>query len=180
MLAVERGAVVDQPGLVVPGEEVRVARGAVDVGDQGIEEDDVGRQPGVEILLGGKGEGQSSGQEVHAQVGPRACLDQFLDLRVRFGVTEFGGHVDQHQFRHRQSDLPGYLPGHHLRHQRSRALAGAAKLDHPGAVVVTFDQPRQGAAFAERSHVPVSVDAPQPIAGSLFGRTGHLCSFASG
>ena len=68
VVEVERGAVVDQPQPVVPDQQVRVARGAVDVRGERVEPHDVGRQAGIGAPRPARRVGQRAGQEVHAQV----------------------------------------------------------------------------------------------------------------
>ena len=63
VLAVEGRPVVDQPGLAVPGQQVRIARGAVDVGDQGVEEDDVGGQIRSKSSSGDRAKGRDPGRK---------------------------------------------------------------------------------------------------------------------
>ena len=41
VLGVDRGSMVDQPELAMPELEVRIARGAIDVGEERVEPDDV-------------------------------------------------------------------------------------------------------------------------------------------
>ncbi len=41
MLGVDRGSMVDQPELAMPEQQVRIARGAIDIGEERIEPDDV-------------------------------------------------------------------------------------------------------------------------------------------
>ena len=42
VVAIERGSVIDQPQLIVPAEQVRIARGTVDVDDERVEPHDLG------------------------------------------------------------------------------------------------------------------------------------------
>ena len=148
MVEVQRGAVVDQIEPAVPHQQVGVARRAVDVADEGIEPDDARRQ--VRIGLFGNGvEVHSARQVVHRQVESRAGLDQVLDLRIAFGAREFGVQVHQRQVRHRQLQRLGESAGDHFGHQRLRALAGAAELEHVEAFVVGFHDGGHGAAFAQ-------------------------------
>ena len=97
--------------------------------------------------------GQRAGQEVDAEVDPRAGRDQLLDLGVGLGVAERGVELDQHQLGHRQAQVAGELAGHDLGRQRLRALARAAELEHVEAVVVGLHDARQGASLAQRRHV---------------------------
>ena len=97
--------------------------------------------------------GQRAGQEVDAEVDPRAGRDQLLDLRVGLGRAERRVELDQHQLRHRQPEAAGQLAGHDLGRQRLRPLARAAELQDVEAVVVGLDDGRQRAALAQRGHV---------------------------
>ena len=66
VVEVERRAVVDQPELAVPDQQVGVARRAVDVGDEGVEPDDARGELGVG-LRGERVEGDRARQVVEAR-----------------------------------------------------------------------------------------------------------------
>ena len=127
MLQVEGGAVVDHPQPLMPDQEVRVPGGAVDVGREGIEPDDVGREVGVGVPVLGRRVGAGAGEEVHAEVGSGAREDQLLYLGIRLGRAERGIDLDDHLLGHRHSERAGELADDHLGDQRARALAGAAR-----------------------------------------------------
>ena len=153
VLEVEGRAVVDQPHLLMPDEQVRVGGGAVDVGDQGIEPDDVGCELGVGLHGPARGVRERAGQEVDGDVEPAACEDQLLDLGIRLGTPEDGVEVKQRDLRHPEAEGAGELADDDLSDERERALPRAAELQHVQPVVVGLDQPRHRSALAQRRHV---------------------------
>src|SRR3546814_9534811 len=92
-------AVVDQVQLAVPQQQVGVARGAVDVGDEGVEPDDRQRQQRVG-LLDQRVEVDRAGQVVERDVGAAAGADQVLDLRVGLGARQVRVEFDQRSEEH--------------------------------------------------------------------------------
>ena len=95
VVEVQRGAVVDQPEAVVPPEEVRVLRRAIDVRHERVEPDDVGGEVGIGGGAGGRAERQRARQEVDAEVEPVAREQQVLDLGVGLGAADRGVELDQ-------------------------------------------------------------------------------------
>ena len=67
MVEVERRAVVDEPELAMPDQHVGVARGPVEVGDEGVEPDDARGELGIG-RVGQRVEGERAGQVVEAEV----------------------------------------------------------------------------------------------------------------
>ena len=123
VLEVERGAVVDQPELAVPDQQVRVARGAVDVGGQGIEPDDAGGEVGVDEVLHGDGVGQGAGQEIEREVEPAAGREEVLDLGIGLGLGEDGIELGEDDLGHRQAEEAADLAGDQLGDQGADTLA---------------------------------------------------------
>ena len=142
MMEDEGGAVVDEPQPPVPAQHVGVARGAVHVGDEGVEPHDRRRELEAR-RLGQQVEGDRPGQEVERDVEAAAGADQVLDLGVGLGARELGVELHQHDLGHVEAEGARDLAAHQLGDQRFRALAGAAELEHVHAVVVGFHERRQ-------------------------------------
>jgi hypothetical protein len=153
VLEVERRPVVDEPQPTVPPQQVRVARGPIDVRHQRVEPHDRGRERRVGRVAGAGHERQRRGQEVEADVAPAARGDQLLDLGVGLGAAELRVELDQHDLGHVEPERAPELAGDELGHERARALAGAAELQDVQAVVVGLDEPRHRPALAQRRHV---------------------------
>ena len=90
VVAVERGAVVDQPDAPVPDQQVRVARRAVDVEHERVEPHDLGRKRRIEPLRRALVERQRTGQEVQPGGQPAAGLQRDQDLAVRSAAVKNG------------------------------------------------------------------------------------------
>jgi hypothetical protein len=110
VVEVEGGAVVDQPQPSVPDEQVRVPRGAVDVRDERVEPDDLGRAVRVGVRVGRGRERQRARQEVHAQVRSRARQQEVLDLRVGLGAPDRRVELDDRQLGHGQAERRASSP----------------------------------------------------------------------
>jgi hypothetical protein len=149
----------------VPQQQVGVARGAVDIGGQRVQPDDVGGE-GRRRLPRARGRvGQRPGQEVDAEVDPLAGGDELLDLGVGLGAGELGLELGDHELGDRHPQGAGQLARHNLGHQRPRPLPRAAELHHVHPVVVGLDQPRQRAALAQGHHVAGGGHGPQRAVG---------------
>ena len=161
VLDVERRAVVDEPQAAVPDQQVDVLGRPVDVRDEGVEPDDVGREVGIRAIAGRcarrgrrtRLEGQRARQEVEAQVQARAPIQQLLDLLVRLGPAEGRIELDEDDLGDRQPERPADLAGDELGDQRLRPLAGPAVLHDVQPVVVRLHQSGQRATLAERRDV---------------------------
>src|ERR671916_437549 len=116
VVEVERGAVVYEPQTVVPGEEVRVARGAVHVGYEGVEPEDTGGEVGAGRLHEGV-EAQGAGEVIERQVQPGARPDQVLYLGVGLGPGELRVEDHEHDLRDEQAQAACDLARHYLRHE---------------------------------------------------------------
>ena len=123
MVEEQRRAVVDQPQPLVPDEQVRVARRAVDVRDQRVEPHDRRRLLGTRLEAGRRRVRQRAGQEVEPDVDAGRPRDQVLDLRIRLRRAQRRVDLHEHDLRHRQPEPPRQLPAHDLRHQRLDAPA---------------------------------------------------------
>ena len=164
---VQRRAVVDEPGPAMPHQQVRVLRGAIRVGDQRVQPHDVRRERRIDDRAGrrrGRVEGQRAGQEVHAQVAPRARANEVVDLLVGLCVAEGRIDLDRDDVGDRQTDRPADLAGQPLRDERAGTLAGAAELDDVQALVVRLDEAGQRAALPQRGHVSGGQDRPHHAA----------------
>ena len=123
VLAVERGAVVDQPQAAVPDQQVGVLRRAVDVGGQRIEPDDRRGQLRVGRRARGRRVGERAGQEVEPDVAARARAISSWISGSGSARAELRVDLHEHDLGHRQPDGAGELAGHDLGHQRLRPLA---------------------------------------------------------
>src|SRR5829696_2065078 len=160
VVEVQRGPVVYEPQPVVPGEEVRVARGAVYVGHESIEPHDAGGEVRAGRLHEGI-EAEGAGQVVEGQVQADARPDQVLYLRVWLGAGELGVEVGEHDLRDEQTQGPRDLARHYLRYERFASLTGAPELEDVGPEVVGLDDGRQRTAFPQRRHVARGFDRPE-------------------
>src|SRR5438309_6081855 len=121
MVEVQRGSVVDEPDVLVPDQEVRVAPGPVDVLDQRVEPE----QLAGEVLVRGPAERVESGaagQVVDGQVDSGARLEQMLDLLVRFALGDPRVEVRQGELGGAEAEPPGELAADDLRDQGERTL----------------------------------------------------------
>ena len=136
---------------------------AVDVRHERVEPDDVGGEPRVEGRIGRRRERQRPGQEVHAEVRAGAVEDQLLDLGVRLGVAELGGHVDDDELGNRQAERASQLARDDLRHERAAPLPGAAELRDVHPVVVGLEQAGQRPALTQWRDVAGGGDVTQRL-----------------
>ncbi len=143
---------VDQPQLAVPHQQVGVARGAIDVGQVGIEPDDARGEVGVGTLRH-RVVHHRARQVIERQVEPRAGADQILDLRVGLGAREVGVELDEDDRGDRERRGARDFPRHELRNERLGTLARAAELEHVEALVVRLDDGGKRAALAQRGDV---------------------------
>ena len=155
MLRIQSRAVVDQPRAAVPGQQVRVARGPVQVHHERVEPDDVRTEDGIE-LGGARAEADCAGQEVDAEVETGARHQQILNFGIGFGNTDLRVELDQHELRHRQPERARELAGNDLRDKCAGPLAGTTELDHVQAVVVGLHETWQRPALTERCHIASS------------------------
>ena len=169
VVEVERGAVVDHPEVAVPDQEVGVAPRPVDVGGEGVEPEDAG------ALVVGRAhlavDAERAGQEVDAEVGADAGVEQVLHLLVGLVAGELGVEVEHDEARGAQPEPGRQAADDDLGDEHLRALAGAAELADVGAEVVTLDDAGQAAALAQRGDVardgderrsPVEITGPGP------------------
>lgn len=142
------GAVVDDPQIAAVHQQVGVAPGAVDVVHERVEPDDPAG------LLGGHREGErveaeGAGEEVHAEVGAAAGLQQLLYLLVGFAEAEHDVELHGHQPGHPESEPAGQFAADDLGDERLAALSGAGELHDVQTEVVGLDESRQGAALTQ-------------------------------
>ena len=159
VVEVERGAVVDQPEVAVPDQQVGVAPAAVDVGDERVQPErprgDVGRD------LERRVEAEGAGQEVDAQVEAQAGVEQVLHLLVGLVAGDPLLELQHHQSRRAQVEPERQLADDHLGDQHGQALAGATELADVGAQVVGLDDAGERSALAQRCHVAGRTDLLQ-------------------
>src|SRR5690606_35829805 len=153
MVEIERGAVVDHPELILPHQQVHVARRAVDIGDQRVEPDDgrcqFRRHPGVHCRV----ERERARQVSQPEIGPDAAPQDVLNLRVGLAAAELG--VEHHDRGRRDRQIEGEREpgGDRLRHQRLGALPGTPEFDHERSSAVGIDHGREGSSLTERDGV---------------------------
>src|SRR3970040_2921603 len=92
--------------VVMADEDVGVPWRAFDVGDEGIEPDDLRGQFRGEGGEDERIEAQRAGEEVHAQVEAGAADEQLLNLSVGFVTTDGGVEFDKDQFGDGQAESP--------------------------------------------------------------------------
>jgi hypothetical protein len=157
MVEVQRGAVVDDPHAVVPAQQVGVAPGPVDVRDERVEPQD----PRADPLRAARQlavVAERSRQEIDAEVGSGAGVEQVLHLFVGFVARNCRVEVEHDQAGRRQPDPLGQPAGDHLGDEHAGALSGAAELADIGAEVVALNDPGQAAALSERGDVTRDAD----------------------
>ena len=152
---------IDEPQPAVPDQHVDVASDrAIHVANEGIEPNDARCQRRLRREHQGI-EGHRPGQIVQRNVQAGARADKGLDFGVGFGAREFAGKVDEHDFRHRKSGQPADFAGQQLSDQGLGPLPGPAKFEYVQPFVIGFDNGRQRAALAQRSHITAGGDRPE-------------------
>ncbi len=134
---------VDQVELATPAEQVRVARRAVDIRDEGIEPDDSGSQVGIDRAIRNGIEGERAREIGEAEILADASPQDVLDLRVGLTLAESRVEVHQCRRRHRQPEHTGYFRGEQLGDQRLHSLPRATKLHHVCPRLVGLDDSGQ-------------------------------------
>ena len=135
----------------MPDQQVGVAPRPVDVGGEGVEPQDAGA-----LVVGGAHlavDAERAGQEVDAEVGADAGVEQVLHLLVGLVAGELGVEVEHDEARGAQAEPGRQAADDHLGDEHLRALAGAAELADVGAEVVALDDAGQAAALAQRGDV---------------------------
>jgi hypothetical protein len=154
VVRVERGAVVDEPGRPPPDEKVRVAVGAVRVGDERVEPHDARRQLRRDEIAGGRRiEVERAVEVADPDVDAMTRAQEVLDLRIRLGAAERRLDVHERELRHRQPEGAREQPHDDLRDERLRPLARAAELHDEEPSIVRVDDGGQRPALAQRLHV---------------------------
>ena len=152
MVEVQARAVIDQPQLAVPDEQVGIAHRPIDVADVGIEP----HQPRRDIGVGRvdeRIEHHRARQVIEREIESAAGANQRENFRVGLGARQVGVELGEDEIRHRQLQRPRDLAGDELRDERPRPLPRPAKLQHVEPVVVGFDDGGQRSALAQRRHV---------------------------
>jgi hypothetical protein len=158
MVLEEGGAVIDQPDGVVPAQHVRVADGAVDIGDQGVEPDDIGGEFRSDRVGFRLVEREGAGQEIEAEVAPGAFREEIAHFVVRLALGEGGGDIDDDEFRHVEAERAADLATDEFGNEGFQALSGAAELHHVETVVTCLDDAGQRAALAQGRDIARSRD----------------------
>src|SRR3954467_3024052 len=104
-MRIEGGAVVDEPWLPLPDEQVRIARGPVGVRGEGIEPHDARRKiGGHERTRRRQGEVERAVEGADADIDAVAPAQQVLDLRIRLAAPEAGRYVHKREIRRGQAE----------------------------------------------------------------------------
>jgi hypothetical protein len=151
VMEVERGAVVDDPEVVVPEQQVGVVPRSVDVRAERVEP----QHPGGDLCVRGEVAvvAEGAGQEVDAEVDPDTGAEQVLHLLVGLVAGQVRPEVEEHLSWRAEPDPLGQARDDHLRDQHPQSLPGAAELADVGAEVVGLDDAGEAAALPERRDV---------------------------
>src|SRR5690554_3306003 len=153
----EGGAVVDQPYLSVPDEQVGVSERAVYVGEVGVEPHDFRGRVGVDVV-DRRVEGHGSRQVVQTEVQAPAGTQKVLNFLVAFRASERFVENRENGFRHLESEGFGECAPDQLGDQGFNAVPGAAEFQHVLKTVVGFGQSRQGTTFPQGRDVSDHLD----------------------
>ena len=166
VLPEEGGAVIDGSQALVPDEEVGVARGAIDVGSEGVKLDQKrGFSGSCEVACGGI-EHAGAGKEVHADVPADAAFEQIADLGVGLVAAELGVDFEEDQIGDGELERAGDATRDEFGDEGERTLTGTAELEDIEAEIIRFDDGRERAALAERHDIADGADATQRWRGS--------------
>jgi hypothetical protein len=142
-------------GPAAPHHQVRVAGGAVGVGDEGVEPDEARGEVGVDQLPGGERvEVERALQVAQRHVGPGALAQEVLDLGVALGAPELVGQLERGERGTGKPSAAASPPTTSSAMSTRAPWPGAAELRHPEPAVVALDHGRQRArprAAAARS-----------------------------
>jgi len=171
VVEIQRRSMIDEPEPSVPAEQVGVARRAVDVGDEGVEEHDARGRDGVRQGAHDRIEGDAPRQVIEAEVQPGAGLERGEDLGIQLALGELAIELDKDDLGQEEPRGAGELPRQQLGDQHLGPLARAAELDDIEPEIVGLHEGRHGAALAEGQDITDGTDRAQPAARSLPGPT---------
>src|SRR5687767_256210 len=128
----ERRAVVDQPEPAVPHQEIAVARRAIDVGNQGVEPDDLRRQA---FFAGHRSvdqwiEGDRAWKVIESEIEPFAAPQKVLNFSIRLGPGHPRIDIRENDLGNGKAEVAGDLTGDELGDQRANALPGSSELEN--------------------------------------------------
>jgi hypothetical protein len=153
VMKIERRAVVNQPQLLFPNQQVDIARRAIHIGHIGVKPDNLRRKARVRRRLHQGVIGKGGGQKAHPQIQPDAGLEQILNLLVWLIQPKAALKLDQDKFGNGQPQRAPDLPGNQFGHKRLDALTRTPKFDHIQFAVICLDQRRQRTAFTKGCNV---------------------------
>src|SRR5438067_5027095 len=154
-MEVERGAVVDEPGLVLPDKYVRVLSRAIHVRNQRVEPDNVrGKLRQDPPAVGDRVEPGRAGKIAEAEIQAAAPLQEVLDLSVRLSEPEAFGKLDDCWVGHRQAHYAREPGGNRLGNECLWPLSGAAELKDELTRLIGVDDSRQRAPLTEGEDIP--------------------------
>ena len=182
VLAKERRAVVDQPDLLVPDEQVGVAVRAVDVRDERVEPDDVGGERGVDRACPGV-YGSEPGRKSIPRFRPGLASISSWISGSGSAAASAGSTSTTTSSGTGSPSARAELAGDDLGDERLLALPGAAELRDVHPVVVGLHEPGQRAALAQGLGVAGRGDGAQGVEHarslSVAARAG-VCELAPG
>jgi len=159
VVEVESGTVVDEVGPVVPGEEVGVAGGAVDVEGEGVEPDSERCGAGVGCVAGGGIEHGGAGEIVQGQVDANAGAEEIANILIGLVASEGRVDLDEDEFGDVKADGATDFSGDKFGYKGEGALTSATKFDDIEAEVVSLYDCGEGSTFAEGRDVLGGADS---------------------
>jgi hypothetical protein len=187
MVKIQRSAVVDEPGLAVPEQEIRISWRPIDARHERIQQHDARGLEGIDHVPGAARhpwiERDAARQVVEAEVQPGAPIERRENLGIGLGRGECAIEIDQHELGHGESQRSPDFSSDELRDQRLFALACAAQFDNVKTEIVRFEERGDRAALTKRHHVPLGADGAEERArhareGSRTSRPGQRPSFS--
>ena len=159
VVEVQAGAVVDQPQVAVPAQQVRVAPASGRRSRPGRRTTAPRRLGRVDRVREGS-KPERAGEEVHPEI--RAALARSSSWTSGSGSARaMTASSSRPPARAPAGRGPGQPAGDDLGDQRLDALTGAGELNDVGAQVVGLNQPGERTALAQRRHVPRGGDPPR-------------------
>lgn len=157
IVEIQARTMVNQPDVVVPHQEIRIAPTAIDVADERVEP----HQPRREFARDESPspfDPECAGQEVHAEVQANTCLEKILDFLVGFVLGQLFVQPEAHHVGYPKTHGARQFSGDDLGREHRRPLAGTVKLRYVGAKVIRLDDAGQGTAFAQGRDVANDLD----------------------
>ena len=116
---------IDQPRLLVPDEEVRIAMRAIGIGDECVEPDELRREIGRDVFTGGGGiEVEGAVEVAKSDIHAMAAAEDLLNLGVGLAASEGGQDLDDREIGRGKPDGCREQADDQLRDQDLRSLPG--------------------------------------------------------